>query len=299
MSQSYSISIRDLLSESLLRDVVLFITILIATLTQGWDNISLFLFPLCSFGFLLFFRIIHINKHKTTFEGNLVIYNPLGSERIIGNRFQFSSLILMIYLFWFGAESLYHPQLIDNYLFFFLIIYLFFYTFTFFWIFKDLWKYSGIKIHPREETTQKKEVPKEQIVSGKDEEKIISFLKPKLYRNLFLLNFAVFLILNILNILLTLITSSNSFLGFSVRLPGSGINNLGNIYLSPFLYVILILPPFITILSMKFIYTHINKLHKDNFKNDAFYELISSLPKNKQVQIIENLKALNRKFKDL
>jgi hypothetical protein len=301
MSDNFHISFKDLLSEPLLRDFMLFITLLVATLTQGWENIILFLFPFCSFTFLLFFRIISTNKWKTMFEENFVLYNPLGSEEVHGNRFQFSTLIQLIFLFWLGAESLYHPQLIDNYLLFFLITYGFFYSFTFFWIFSDLWKYAGIKAYIEETYADKGRIVKKKIISEKEKNEILSFLNLETYRNIFILNFILFLTVNILNILFSVLISMGSMSGLPIQLPGTGISNLGEISVSPFLFALWTIPPLMTILSLKIIYNDINKLNKDNFKKDKLYQLVKNnhFPKNKQVQLLENLKSVNKKFNDL
>jgi hypothetical protein len=301
MNENFQVSFKHLLSEPLLRDLVLFITLLIAALTQGWENIILFLFPFSSFTFLLFFRIISTNKWKTMFEENFILYNPLGSEEVHGNRFQFSTLIQLVLLFWLGAESLYHPQLIDNYLLYFLIAYGFFYSFTFFWIFSDLWKYAGIKAYFEETYEDKETIIKEDIVSEKKKDELISFLNLETYRNIFILNFILFLTVNILNILFSVLISMGSMSGVSIKLPGTGISNLGEITVSPFLYILWILPPLVTVLSLKIIYNDINKLNKDNFKKDKLYQLVKNkhLPKKKQVQLLENLKSVNKKFNDL
>jgi hypothetical protein len=301
MNENFHVSFKDLLSEPLLRDLVLFITFLIATLTQGWENIILFLFPFSSFTFLLFFRIISNNKWKTMFEENFILYNPLGSEEVHGNRFQFSTLIQLVLLFWLGAESLYHPQLIDNYLLFFLITYGFFYSFSFFWIFSDLWKYAGIKAYFEDTYEDRETIVKEKIVSEKEKDELISFLNLETYRNIFILSFIVFLTVNILNIFFSVFISWGTITGLSVQLPGTGISNLGEISFSPFLYILWILPPLVTILSLKIIYNDINKLNKDNFKKDKLYQLVKNkhFPKKKQVQLLENLKSVNKKFNDL
>ena len=138
--------LREIINESLLRDVFLFTLFFLLVLSQSWQNIFLLLFPIITFAFSLFFKIISTNKWRTKFEKSSIIYNPLGLEKKHANRLNFSALVQLVLLFWIGAESLYHPQLIDLYSNFFLIFYCFIYTFGFFWIFIDIWKYSKIKI---------------------------------------------------------------------------------------------------------------------------------------------------------
>jgi len=104
--KEFFLPFRNLIRESLIRDIIIFTFIFILTNTQGWDGIFLILFPLITFGFSLFFRIINTNKWRTEFENSLIIYNPLGLESKHANRLFFSALFQLILIFWIGAESL-------------------------------------------------------------------------------------------------------------------------------------------------------------------------------------------------
>ena len=146
MSENNYISSRELISESLIRDVILFLFLFLLVLAQDWDNIFLLLFPLIMFSFAVFFKILYTIKNSAKLDNSYIIYNPLGSEKVYSHRLNFCALLQLLLLFWFGAESLYHPQLIGNYFIYFISIFIFLYTFGFNWIFFDLWEYSKIEI---------------------------------------------------------------------------------------------------------------------------------------------------------
>ena len=255
-------------------------------ISQVWDNIFIFLFPLITFTFSIFFRILSVNKKKVFFEKNDIIYNPLGNERKHANRLTFCALLQLILLFWFGAESLYHPQLVDNYLVYFIPIFIFFYTFGFYWIFLDLWKYSRIEI-----ITNGIEINTDQRVS-KNLDNVISFLKLKNFKIISLINFLVFLILNLLNILFTILIVLNFMPGIKYTLPGTGIEGSDPISISIFIYGIIGISPSLSIIFLLLNYRNINDINKEKFNN-----VLNTLPKDVQNKIIENLITLNKKLK--
>ena len=137
--KDHYLSLKDLISESLLRDLTLFSFLFLLIIAQAWDNIFLLLFPMVTFAFSLFFRIISGNKKRTEFQNSLIVYNPFGLERKNANRFFFSSLFQLILIFWLGAESLYNSHEVEGYYPYFIGIFIFSYTFGFYWIFIDIY----------------------------------------------------------------------------------------------------------------------------------------------------------------
>ncbi len=281
-NDNHYLSLKDLISESFLRDLILFTFLFILIISQSWDNIFFLLFPLITFTFSLFFRILSTNKKRTEFEKSYVIYNPFGSEGKNANRLFFSAQFQLILIFWLGAESLYNPHLVDNYYFYFTGILVFLFTFGFFWIFIDLWKYSRFEIITSE-------------IEGKldsqlsiDSRNIISFLKLKTLKIFSIINFLVLVILNIINLIFLLLLSNNLILGMQVYLPGSQL-----ITISYLLYGILFISPILTIIILILNYRTIN-----NFNKQKLDKLIEPLPRNLQINIIENLKSLNNKIKE-
>lgn len=274
------LSLKDIISESFLRDLILFTFLFLLIITQAWDNILLLLFPLITYTFSLFFRILGTNKKRTQFGNSLIIYNPLGIEGNNANRLFFSSIFQLILIFWIGAESLYNPLLVNGYLLFFKGFLIFFYTFAFFWIFIDIWKYTKL------------EILTDTIEAGIDSQyardlgNIISFLKLKNFRLTSLINFFVFIILNIFNLIFNLLINNLSF-GIQFYLPGSQL-----ITLSYFSLVILIIPPVLSLILLISNYKAVN-----NFSREKLDSIIEPLPRNIQIKIIENLKALNNKIK--
>ncbi|MFX1364243.1 MAG: hypothetical protein ACFFCE_03895 [Promethearchaeota archaeon] len=239
------------------------------------------LFPLVTATFSFFFRILNTNKQRTIFESNPIIYNPLGIEGKNANRLFFCSLFQMILIFWIGAESLYNPLIVDDYILYFLGFLTFFYTFSFFWIFIDLWKYTKIEIIPT--MIEDKITP--QI--SEDYSNIISVLKLKNFKVISLVAFLVFLILNIIALITNLFVNNYPNFGIQFYLPGSQ-----SISISYFFYVILVIPPAITIILLTLNYMIIN-----NFSREKLDKIMEALPRNTQIKLIENLKSLNNKIK--
>jgi len=280
--QNHYLSIKDLLSESILRDLILFTFLFLLLISQVWDNIFFLLFPIITFTFSLFFRILSVNKKKAFFEKSEIIYNPLGSEVKNANRFFFSAQFQLILIFWLGAESLYNPHLVNNYYSFFISILTFSFTFTFFWIFIDLWKFARFEI-----LIKGIESRSDSQIST-DSKNVISFLKLNSYKIISVINFLVFIILNILNLISIFLINSNPTLGMQLSLPGAQLINF-----SYLLYMVLFISPIITILVHIFNYKVIN-----NFNEEKLQKVIEPLPRNIQIKIIENLKSLNNKIKE-
>jgi hypothetical protein len=284
-NKKHYLTLNELVSESLIRDISLFVFLLILIIVQGWENFFLLVFPLITFIFSLFFRIVSTNKKKTEFTNNLVLYNPLGLEKKHANRLFFCTLFQLILLFWLGGESLYNPHLINSYLLYFLIIFVFFYTFGFFWIFIDLWKYAKIEIIINKiEDTTLKNMNKESFYSIN---KIISSLKLKQLKITSYTSFIVFLVMNILNVILLFLNYSNYF-SLQIYLPGLQI-----LTSSYFLFVILIISPTLAIILFYLNYRTINDINVEKLKS-----INEKLPKNLQIKIIESLKAINNKIKE-
>lgn len=284
MSIKNKLQFKELISESLLRDLILFSFLFILVIAQDWDNILLLLFPLITFVFALFFKMIDTIRQESQTDDTLIIYNPLGSEKVSSHRLNFSAFIQLILLFWFGAESLYHPQLIDNYYIYFISIFIFFYTFGFYSVFIDLWKYSKIEI--KIENKNSREV-------HDNLDNVISFLKMKSFKIISIINLLVFIILNAMNILFAFLTFDKIMPGFEYTLPGTGFENSEPITLSFIIYAIITTPPLISIAFLSINYKDIN-----NFSSEKLNKILSSLPKGTQNKIIENLILLNENFKN-
>jgi len=284
-NKNHYLSLKDLISESLLRDLVLFAFLFLLIIAQTWNNISLLLFPLITFSFSLFFRMMSSNKIKTEFRNSNIIYNPLGSETIHANRFFFCALFQLILILWLGGESLYNPHLINNYFSYFLGFLIFFYTFSFFWIFIDLWKYAKIEIITQ--TIEGRSTQNIDSQFSQDLSKVISFLKLKNFRLMALATFLVFIILNVINII-TLFSMNYMAIGIQLILPGSQIMLLSYIF-----YGFLIISPALTMVLLIKNYKTIN-----DFSKEKLDKIIEPLPKNIQIKIIENFKTLNDKIKE-
>jgi len=284
MSIKNKLQFKELISESLLRDLILFSFLFILVIAQDWDNILLLLFPLITFVFALFFKMIDTIRQESQTDDTLIIYNPLGSEKVSSHRLNFSAFIQLILLFWFGAESLYHPQLIDNYYIYFISIFIFFYTFGFYSVFIDLWKYSKIEIKIENKNSRE---------DHDNLDNVISFLKVKSFKIISIINLLVFILLNAMNILFAFLTFDKIMPGFEYTLPGTGFENSEPITLSFIIYAIVTIPPLISIAFLFINYTDIN-----NISSEKLNKILSSLPEGTQNKIIENLILLNENFKN-
>ena len=283
MTEKYYLKLRELYSESLVRDLILFFFLFILIVAQNWDSMLLILFPLILFGYGIFFKVIDIVKKRT--EEN-IIYNPLGSEKKHANRLIFCALFQLILLFWIGAESIYHPQLIDNYFFYFIVLFIFIYTFGFYWLFIDLWKYSRIEI-----LTEGFEQFSRQKLS-KDFNNVISFLKMRNFKIISIINFLVFIILNLLNLLLTLFIFYEIMPGITFNLPGTYIEDSKPIELPIIIYGIIVISPLVTTIFLLLSYKDIKDIN-----NMKFNKIIGQLSSDVQDKIKENLQKLNKKIK--
>jgi hypothetical protein len=287
MSENNYISFRDLISESLIRDVILFLFLFLLVLAQDWDNIFLLLFPLIMFSFAVFFKILYTIKNSAKLDNSLIKYNPLGSEKIYSNRLNFCALLQLLLLFWFGAESLYHPQLINNYFIYFISIFIFLYTFGFNWIFFDLWENCRIEILTEENS-------KDNLQNGvQNFENVISFLKLKSFKAISIISFLVFIFLNLLNILFAYLTVNEMIAGIQYNLPGTGIEKSEPINLPYTTIGIIFTSPIISAIILHIIYKNIT-----NINNEKLEKVLDSLPGNVKIEIIENLRVLNKKFQN-
>jgi hypothetical protein len=282
-SNDQELGLRELLNETLLRDLILFILLYLFILAQGWDNFLLLLFPIISFSFAIFFRVIGTNKTRVLNKKNLVFYNPLGVENKNADRLVFVALFQLILLFWIGAESIYHPQLTDDFSLYFNIAYFLIFSFGFLWIFLGIWDYCQIIIDLSEfekRGLEYKKVVISELSLGKI--KIISYL-----------NIAIFLTLSLLHILLILINLIDIRIGFFGNLPGTGIEDSEPLYFPITVLLIIIIFPLLAVIFLHVIYKEIN-----SFSEIEFNTKVSSLPMDIKNQVMENLKTINKKFLD-
>ena len=270
--------LRELLNESLLRDLIIFVIFFLFILAQSWKNIFLLLFPVITYTFSLFFRLINANKWRLSFYDNTITYNPLGLEKKHANRLIFTALLQLILLFWIGGESYYHPQLIQTYDLFFNILFNFIYTFGFYWILIDIWKYAKITIK----------------ISGNIEEDsgiLVKHLNFKSLKLIYLGNLGTFIFLNVLNLLIVISIEINGFFGILYILPGTGIESSLPLKISVSSFLIIVISPLIAILLLYLIYKKIS-----NINPSELIEKLQLLPESKQNNIIETLKNINQKY---
>jgi len=280
--------LRELLNETFFRDLIVFIILYLFVLAQSWENLFLLLFPIITFAYSVFFRIINTNKWRTTSNSTQITYNPIGLEKKHANRLFFTAILQLILLFWIGAESYYHPQLVQSYDLFFNIIFNFLYTFGFYWILIDVWNYSKILI--RLKNNKLSTQAQNNTLLKSDLDKVISHLKLKSFKIVSIVNLSTFIFLNILNISFTLFID-NTFLRFSYYLPGTGIEGSLPLNLSVISFLIVIISPLVASYLLIFIYKDLNNINHADFEN-----FLKKLPEENRKNIIENLTKINKKF---
>ena len=270
--------LRELLNESLLRDLIIFVVFFLFILAQSWKNIFLLLFPVITYAFSLFFRLINANKWRLSFYDNTITYNPLGLEKKHANRLIFTALLQLVLLFWIGGESYYHPQLIQTYDFFFNILFNFIFTFGFYWILIDIWKYAKITIK----------------ISGNiegDSEILVNRLKLKKFKLIYLINLSTFILLNILNLVIVILNEINGFFDIIYILPGTGIESSLPLKIPVSSLLNIVISPLLAILLFYLIYKNISSIN-----HSELLEKLQLLPESKQNNIIETLKNINHKY---
>ena len=280
--------LRELLNETLLRDIIIFVILYLFVLAQSWENLFLLLFPIITFAYSVFFRIINTNKWRIPSNSTQITYNPIGLEKKHANRLFFTAILQLILLFWIGAESYYHPQLIQSYDLFFNIIFNFLYTFGFYWILTDVWNYSKIRIRLKNNDLSTQ--AQNNTLLKSDLDKVISHLKLKSFKIVIIVNLSTFIFLNILNISFVLFID-NTFSKFSYYLPGTGIE--GSLPLNIFVtsFLIVIISPLVASFLLIIIYKDLNNKNHADFEN-----LLKDLPEEIHKNIIEKLTKINKKF---
>jgi len=283
------IPLRKLINEAFVRDVILFTLMYLLVLSQSWCNFLLLLFPIITFSFSIFFRIISANKWRYVINDSLIEFYPLGIEKRNANRFSFISFFLLTLLFWIGAESIYHPQLIDMYFHYFKILFILIYTFGFFWIFTDAWKNYKIIINAY---TISKSENEEQSISKKDLQKLVnSSLSIKTFKKVSIINTCIFILVNLINIAIEFLLKSNIIVGISYYLPGTGIEGSNPVILSIFIFFSMIISPACSIISIKLLYRDIL-----NFNEEEFKLCLNQLPSDLKENILSQLEKLGKKF---
>ena len=209
-------------------------------------------------------------------DTDIIVYNPLGLEKKHANRLNFSTLVQLILLFWIGAESIYHPQLIQTYGLFFSLLFPLFYNFGFYWILIDVWKYAKIAIR----------------LEKINKDKTISILNIRRFKVISLVNLITFILLNVLNIFFGLLIENDILLGFSYYLPGTGIENSSPLTLSILPLIIIWLSPILASVLLFLIYKDLNSI-----KQADFIDFIKELPEEIRKQLNDNLSKINTKFK--
>ncbi|MFX0072002.1 MAG: hypothetical protein ACFFAO_13010, partial [Candidatus Hermodarchaeota archaeon] len=151
-------------------------------------------------------------------------------------------------------------------------------------------KYSKIELIGNEINDNKSQNNLETV---KNYDKVISFLKMKSFKMISIINFLVFITLNLFNLIFAFLIISEILPGIKYSLPGTGIEGSEPIAISHFTYFLIIISPTMATLFLIHIYKDINKIDYDQFN-----KILATLPKPVQKNILENLILLNKKFRN-
>ena len=88
------------------------------------------------------------------------------------------------------------------------------------------------------------------------------YLRLKQFRLIVIINFLIFIVLNILNTILIFIIDQNSFFKIQLNLPGTGSAGSDPLIISLLLYIILIVSPLFAAASLFLSYREVNSFSK-------------------------------------
>ncbi len=288
--------------ENFVRPTIIFAVFYIFILLQNWPTILLLLLPIITYSLFAFFKIIEVSKEHTIVQGSGILFNPLGNEENIAKRLYFCLLLEMILLFGMGAESLYHPQLIDNdyfllYLFPIVIIYIF----SPYYALYDIGFSAKIEIDLKNEfyeTNMKYNSERAGIVAPREEEevKLISYLRLNEYKNIFLM-MKVFLIFNITGwVVFNILGFMNSIPDLLIEIPGSIMFEGSGMNITFFIFICIFSVPILFVGIIYYIYSLTTKFDLDTF-NDILSDLTPILRKKvlKTLEFYASQKSKSKK----
>ena len=114
----------------------------------------------------------------------------------------------------------------------------------------------------------------------------------KTFKKISIINFLIFIFLNIFNLLFVFLIINGFIPGIEYTLPGTGIEDSDPVLLPHIIYAVIAVPPLVSIYFLLLIYKDINAIN-----NKKLNELLQEFPKNIQIKVIENLKAINDNIK--
>ena len=285
MLEKYNLNSTKLLTQ---KDIILktsiFLIGFLLILVQNWINPILILYPIVSFSFSLFFQIIESNKKITEIEDSIISYNPFGGENGNSNILTIFSYLQMLLIFTAGLDSLFHPQLVDNFFLFFLIPLVFLYGFEFFLLLIKVLNKAIIEIDLKNFKNQIKQNSKNKM--NKD---VISFIEINKFKRYSLYNLILFVIILIFTLGMSFLAFFNQILALPFYLPGTGIEGSQPVNISYGLYLSVIMPPIYTIWFLYQIYKNII-----DFSHDSAEKVINVITDDSKKAVILNFLNFNK-----
>ncbi|MBD3350611.1 MAG: hypothetical protein GF364_03900 [Candidatus Lokiarchaeota archaeon] len=270
---------------SFLREIIVFVAFYIFILLQKWDSLVFISIPLISFGFLCFFNVLRILGTLSEFKDKVVKYRPFGNLKVISDRIYFCMSLELIIVFVIGAESLYHPQLIDNHFVFYVLILISIYIFTMYYVLHDIGMYSKLELLINEaeivEDTNKHHQTGDDISS---KAKLLSYLKLDQFRRFYKFITLSFIIIESIWVLFWIL-SYFDLLNITLSLPGSSLMEGSPISTSFVIYVIIGLIPSIIVYFLYNNYSIIKRIQIDKCK-----QYLTGLNKIERERILRMIK---------
>ncbi|MHA1339575.1 MAG: hypothetical protein ACTSRZ_05340 [Promethearchaeota archaeon] len=280
--------------ESFVQSFVIMIFMFLLIIFEIWDDYTLILFPLVTFGLFLYVETLRTLNREINSKQKILKVQPFGDYNVMSNRIKFCLYMQLIIVLFIGAESLYHPQLIDNHFIFYVITLGVLYIFGAYYPFYNLGLFSKIELatdiffsQPIDLNLESLEGENANILSeieeelkidnkNKDNFKSDKILDSKSSKSIILskLKFKDFIFLHkiitinfllaiILWILFSVLAYSNSLLVITINLPGSDLLEGMPLQISLIIYLILIEVPIVIILIFKKSMNSINKIDVD------------------------------------
>lgn len=277
-----------LTSKFFLIEFLSFIPLYILNIYLAWPQIYLLLFPLILFCFGLFFVGIYFGKDQIQIPLEPITINPYGDEFFLSKIFFGCSIMLNVILTLFGVDTLYYPQLVDNYGIFFLIPIIIIYHTIWFWIPWNIFFKSYLKINKISKLNKESQ----EYQSKQDEKIILQKLSNKQIKKYVIRNLVIFIALLgwffIEN--MVILTLNTGMWIQKIAVPGTLIPYSEYVSISGTIWIILIVDPILFVIEYTLIVNHI--ISKKQIQKDKLLNNIKDLPELEKRYILKSLEYL-------
>ncbi|MHA1727480.1 MAG: hypothetical protein ACTSWY_01955 [Promethearchaeota archaeon] len=280
-------------NESFLRPTIIFAIFYVFILMENWSDIILLLIPIITYVMFTFFKIVDVSKEHTIVNGSKISFNPIGNEKIIANRLFFCLLLEMILIFAMGTESIFHPQLINDYFIYYVIPLVLIYIFSLYYMFYDVGFSANIELLLKDELHDDLGGYKSNKLTDKKKKKkdgeLISYLNLSEYKKIHTVVRFICISLGLMWVILSLlgnfgIIPLSIIPNILISVPGTRLLGGSSVEVSTFIYICIFAFPICFVIITARIYQLIAKID-----NNALQSIIAGFPKMQQKKIIKTL----------